>query len=338
MAKTPFIDLKSEDILSAHVSGIQHAVNKLEEALNMKTATKTNHPLVAVTDQEDATLHNFIYEGTIRNWLTSPLIVIKRNGVTVDPSEYELQAPYGAVVFKNQQNASDAITANFTHVINQAQAFTDVDTKIAKLVIPSGLQMPGTYMTHAIGGIKPATLATAVDAGSKNLDFFPFFVSNPMTFDQMMIMYAKNTGGTYTRMGIYSSNVDLPYQLLAETGKVMNPGTDPVAPGFTMVTGTFSTDLVLQPGLYYIARWQDSGISYNGLNWNQAVNLGNAFGTVSNASQFGGYREYGFGGFRVTADYPNGLPATAPAIGSAASDLRYLERDNFASPWVRRKA
>ncbi len=37
MTEIHFQDLKSEGILSAHISGIQHSINKVESALNLKS-------------------------------------------------------------------------------------------------------------------------------------------------------------------------------------------------------------------------------------------------------------------------------------------------------------
>jgi hypothetical protein len=45
MAKTPFKDLGSVEILSGHISGLQHALNKIEEVLNMRTNVATQHKL-----------------------------------------------------------------------------------------------------------------------------------------------------------------------------------------------------------------------------------------------------------------------------------------------------
>lgn len=126
MAKTPYSDVGSEDILSAHLSGLQHDINKIQEVLNMKTAEARNFELKPVTDQDDPSLRFRIYEGDLRNWLLDPLPVIYRNGVRVNESQYELKAPYGAIVFKTQQKASDRITADFTYVIGESDVIGNV--------------------------------------------------------------------------------------------------------------------------------------------------------------------------------------------------------------------
>ena len=133
MAKTPFVDLGSQNILSAHISGVQHSLNKVEEVLGMKTAAKTGHVLTAVADQADATLHNFIYEGSIRNWLNVPSPVVKRNGQIVPQNEYEIQPAYGVVVFNVQQDPADEITADFTHVTNDSSVIDNLDARVTNI-------------------------------------------------------------------------------------------------------------------------------------------------------------------------------------------------------------
>lgn len=133
MAQTPYHDLRTEDILAAHISGIQHSINKIEQILNLKTASKTAQLLTPVTDQLDPSMHYRIYEGTDRNWLEAPAPVIKRNGTVVPSSEYIIQPAYGVVVFHVQQSPSDSITADYTYVINQSTKIESIDSSISSL-------------------------------------------------------------------------------------------------------------------------------------------------------------------------------------------------------------
>lgn len=345
MTITPFVDVKSEDILSAHISGIQHAVNKIETILNMKTTSATGHVLLAVTDQEDATLHNFIYEGTIRNWLANP--VIKRNGTTVPASEYTISPAHGVVVFKDQQNANDVITADITYVSGGSQTIDDINAKFAFRMVNPPFIVPGAYITHSCVAPTVDTLAkintdgtSPNSCGSKTMDLFPFFVSQQTTFDQMMIIYEKGLGATNVRMGIYTAVNGMPGTLLAQTAPTSVP-TDPVLPAYTLLTAAFASgDLVLPAGMYYLARWQDGDASIRGLMYKDTISLGTSFGyPITGGSQLGNPpRTYGFGGFRATVDYgATGLPASPPAIGTGTADLKYLERSTYCSPWIRKK-
>ena len=84
MAKTPYHDLSTQDILSAHISGLQHDIGKLQEVLDLQTAEVSGHELEPVNDQQDPALRYRIYEGSIRGWLENPSPVIYRNGSQVD--------------------------------------------------------------------------------------------------------------------------------------------------------------------------------------------------------------------------------------------------------------
>lgn len=338
MAQTPFKDITSENILSAHVSGVQHAINKIELALNMKTFTKTNEPLQAVTDQQDATLHNFIYEGSVRNWLLSPIPVVKRNGVVVSADEYTLHAAQGAILFKQQQNATDVITADFTYVFESSQKLEDLNNRFSKFAKFATLHAPGTYMTNSPNGAAQLYTSLPTDAGSKTLDLFPFIVTQPTTFDNMGIPYGKTTGGTYTILSLYASDDnDRPSTLLAQTGKIANPAIDPAVGQFVFINSAIP-EITLQPGVYWLGRYQDANIHYYGVEVNETYCLGNAFGDFANSSQFGGAKSYGFYGYRINTDYSTGMPNTLPTLGNGAADLRYLERNAIANPWIRRKA
>jgi hypothetical protein len=313
MAKTPFVDLKSEDILSAHISGIQHAINNLENVLNMRTATKTGHVLVAVTDQDDATLHNFIYEGTIRNWITA---VIKRGGQVVPASEYTLQAPYGAVIFKTQQNASDVITADITHVVAESKFKEAVN--FLPMVGPIG-----SWVTHAATG---GAYGTGVSTLGNTIDAFPFVVLRTTTYDKMMFEIGTVVG-TKGMMGIYTDNDGFPSQFVAGTTEIdmatVGVKEAPFANG----------DVTLEPGMYWLARYHNGGASFNkGLPATSAIPLGDitdpAILSTVGAGPAGGVRS-------ATVTYASAFPVTFPTI---AAGSKYLYRSFYASPWIHRKA
>jgi conjugal transfer/entry exclusion protein len=133
MAITPYRDLKTEDILAAHISGLQHSVNKIEEVLNMKTQIVINETLYPVTDQDDPSLRYRIYEGKIRGWLDNPAPVIYRNGEVVPASEYVISPGHGVVVFHQQQLSTDEISADFDCVIAESSVLEQILQQIADL-------------------------------------------------------------------------------------------------------------------------------------------------------------------------------------------------------------
>lgn len=134
MVNTPYKDLGSQDILSAHISGIQHDINKVQELLDMQTDSVEGHELVAVNDQDDPALRYRIYEGTIRNWLDDPKPVIYRNGSTVDENEYSLQSPYGVIVFHEQQSSGDEIVADFSYINSNSKTINDIENNINSII------------------------------------------------------------------------------------------------------------------------------------------------------------------------------------------------------------
>lgn len=128
MAKTPYTDLSTQDILSAHISGLAHSVNKIEDVLNMKTVSVTNVTLNAVVDQQDTSIRYRIYEGSIRNWTAFTLY---RNGTVVDAAEYTAQGGYGVVVFHTQQLPTDVITADITYIDASSTRLETIETNVS---------------------------------------------------------------------------------------------------------------------------------------------------------------------------------------------------------------
>lgn len=242
MAQTPFHDLGSTDILAAHISGLQHAINKIEQVLNMRTASITGHQLVPVTDQDDPNLRYRIYEGTIRNWLEDPEPVIKRDGQVVSPSEYTVYPAYGVVVFNQQQPPNAQITADFSYVAGQSEVVNWLLLNAAY-----AFQRVGLWRTNNVGAAASSALSTAADA----LDVYPFPVPYTMSFDRIGVNVATaGAAGAKARLGIYADNGQVyPGALVLDAGEVALDST-----GAKSIT----INVTLQPGLYWLARIQNS--------------------------------------------------------------------------------
>lgn len=337
MAKTPYGKLGSEEILSAHLNGIQRSVNNLEEVLNMKTASKTGMALTPYVDMVDKSARYRIYEGLDSNWLYSPAPIVKRNSILVDPAEYELQAEYGVVIFHVQQNANDAITADYTHIVNQSTRIEDVESRIATLEQGGGSSnsllndlvkhYPGTYRSH---GISPQNTVSSVLVLPNSMDLFPFKAYESIICDMMGAQVATAATGALTTFAIYTDSNGYPGTLTAQTGTV-----DCSTVGWKEVVFS-SGNITLNPGNYWIARFANSGIAYHGLGPSgiypvpSAPPIGTA--TINNSSGLGA----GVGGIRYGSTFgtTGTFPTTFPVIGSGP---QYLERNAYASPWVRRK-
>lgn len=117
MGKTNFQDPGSTEIMSTHISGLQEAVNKIEESLVMDTVAETDVVLSEVFISEDDRYRIFQAPAGKRNWLASPAPVIKKNGVVIG-SGFTIDYGGGAVIFNPSLTGSDTVTASFTSTIN----------------------------------------------------------------------------------------------------------------------------------------------------------------------------------------------------------------------------
>ena len=208
MANTPYERLGSEDILSAHVNGIQYSIGNIETALKLGTAKVTGARLSPVVDMEDSSLRYRIYEADKRGWLKTPAPVIYRGGTVVSPDEYTLQPAYGVIVFTVQQPASAVITASFTHVAGDSERLKEIEvatSKINKIATDldtldgkvSGIDTRLTTVENSSGsggGEGPVALPTQMGASPLYLsgsyishfrkDYRPFTNDNPSDYNK----------------------------------------------------------------------------------------------------------------------------------------------------------
>lgn len=364
MAKTPYNSLKSEDILAAHISGLQTDINKIQEVLDMKTSTRSGHSLEPVTDQEDPALRYRIYEATERNWLESPTPTIYRNGLEVPSDEYILHAPYGVVVFHEQQNSEHNITADFTHVIGGSNKVDSIDGKISDLEsdvsgldtrvtdleeAPSGgmsnlgvtpIFTSGSYVSHQRRNYFEASQDSAEDntgdpyalepafnilVEGGTLDAFPMPIYETTTFSRAGIMLGDGTGyPVRVRIGVYSDDNGRPGDLIYGTNDII------VSPGEWGYQDNIN--LTLEPGFYWIARQDKSDCQWNGLNRRSAINIQrfDAESFLQNlAERPNPFTLYG--GYRAT-DVPwtddTSMPSTYPSQGELFS------RTAYGTPWL----
>jgi hypothetical protein len=210
MVKTPFHDLGSVEILSAHISGLQHAVNKLEEILDLETETVSGLVLTPVADQDDPSLHYRIYEGSVRNWLEDPAPVVYRDGDVVPQDEYDIYPAYGAVIFHEPQGAEAVITADVTYVKAASarlgqydEALSWIEPALDWLLGHLILHRPGFWRANNVTSsdlVPSATLANV-------LDVVPFLVLTQTRFDRIAInVSTAGAAGTQARLGIYRDN------------------------------------------------------------------------------------------------------------------------------------
>jgi len=303
MAQTPFKDLGSVDILAGHVSGLQHAVNKLEAVLNMRTASVTDHVLTPVADQDDPNLRYRIYEGTIRNWLESPAPVIKRNGQVVSTSEYTVYPAYGVVVFHEQQPSNAQITADVTYITSQSEVL-DWLTRYN----PFAFQRIGMWRANNVGAGMQIALSVKPDA----LDCIPFPVPYTMSFDAIGIRVATGDTGAKVRLGVYADTGELyPGTLILDAGEV---AADTAGPKI------LSINLTLPRGLYWLARVQTGSATLYGMASEAVLPIGMDDSLVDEPMT----------AWRVDAAY-GPLPSTYPSGGT-------LRWGAMPAVWLRRSA
>lgn len=367
MAKTPYQNLSTQDILSGHLSGVQSDINKIQEILDMKTKNVTGHQLNAVRNQDDVSLRYIIYEGNIRNWLDEPTPIIYRNGIEVDASEYELQAPYGLIVFQEQQSSSDTITADFSYIVSESNKIEEMDSKVEEVDSHvsnvddrvktlednegdsggSG-ELPSNY--NILGGVSPFYMSSDSYLSHQKRNYDPLTKegynteSHEPAFNTLVygdtldvFPFPITTETTFKQAGIMlgdaaSSSVDVRIGLYRDNGNLY-PGE------LVFQTDTISVEPdswgyadineTIPAGLYWIAR-HDGGTAYwNGLNQNSVINIQkfNAETFLRNLAE----RPNPFsvnGGYRVTNVSFGEIPSTFP------SDIEPFSRGTYGSPWL----
>lgn len=353
MAKTPYIDLKSEDILSAHVSGLQHSINKIESVLNMKTASASGHDLTPVDDQDDPSLRYRIYEGTIRGWLNNPDPVIYRNGSAVDPGEYSISPGHGVIVFEQQQTSTDKITADFQYITDKSTRMDNVEADIGALdtrVVEAEADIEelkkssggGSDNGGSGGSLVPIPLkrspktlffnirpekissdltkpATNILMAAGKMDAIPIIIDQRVMISRMRMIGGPGAPGGNALMGIYGDNQITPGDLLAQTNV------------FTHGAGTQNINLIepvyLDPGLYWLVRWGAEGLRLEGYTYESDVHI--TFEGISNNLKDDNSGSYSYPVVGVRSPVLTGLtslPDPFPPVGTGSDDSKYLCR------------
>lgn len=305
MAKTPFKDLGSVEILSGHINGLQHAINKIEEILDMRTNIATQHQLNPVADQDEPALRYRIYEGTIRNWLEDPAPVIYRDGSVVQPTEYTVYPAYGVVVFNEQQSPTSQITADFSYVEAQSQTVKNLYVPINALF----WHPPGTWRGN---GFSAAGVDVVVAANKA--DALPFVVPERTRYTGIGF-YILSAAGTKGRAALYTDNNAYPGDLIADFGEFSTS---------TVGWKSINIDITLDPGIYWVARNTDGGPAFVGFRESSVLCL-----PFNPSGPYDGTPVAPVGGYRI--DMPFGaFPETFPTGAS------YLRRTVYAGFFFRR--
>ncbi len=130
MAKTNFQDPGSTEVRSTHISGLQEAVNKIEESLAMDSEAETDVVLSELYIDEDDRYRIYQAPAGKRNWLASPAPVIKKNGGTISTG-FTIDYGGGAVIFNPSLTGTDTVTASFKRIKSKSIVMEDLNTLIS---------------------------------------------------------------------------------------------------------------------------------------------------------------------------------------------------------------
>lgn len=116
MAKTNWQDPQTSEIVSPDISGLQEAVKKIEESINVDTVFEENISLTEVFISNDDRCRIYQAPEGKRNWLLSPAPVIKKNGdVIID--DFQINYGGGAIIFTAPIEETDILTADATYTV-----------------------------------------------------------------------------------------------------------------------------------------------------------------------------------------------------------------------------
>ncbi|WP_294402644.1 hypothetical protein [uncultured Clostridium sp.] len=349
MSKTPYTKLTSEDILSAHITGLGYAINNIETVLNMDTTTITDVQMDAVKDMSDSSDRYRIYECSKRCWLTSPAPVIKRNGTKVASTEYAIQPAYGTIVFHQQQKSSDSITVSATVVNGTSAVIKRINDAIAEIkngITGGGSSSDGTtvattedsvdigivsrYITNSCDGGKVPDSSGYTSGGmavpTGTYEAFPFIIKAPCKVDHIRIeCMGASVSGVFLRACIYKADpVTGNPKEYVKRGKAKAEMSG--ATGYKYV---YFDGANLEPGLYYIAMYFSGTSSVKGLKNANCIGLNLGDNYKSKINNSGNYPK--ISSIRTAS----GQPADFPENTNFPTIQYYCGREATASPQIK---
>lgn len=140
MSKIVMNDPGSSQARSPLIAGLTEAVNKLSGALDLKTATLTDFPLVEVGGfMGDTDGSGKMFQAPLGNklWLETPAPVIKKNGTVITPSADNFTIDYlgGSIVFERGTSIEDGdvITVDVTYIVDESNKLDEMaDSRITE--------------------------------------------------------------------------------------------------------------------------------------------------------------------------------------------------------------
>lgn len=161
--KTNWQDPQTSEIRSTHISGLQDAVGKIEDILEVQLEAETGVTLTEVYISD--TDRYRIYQAPLgkRNWAASPAPVIYKNGVQIT-SGFTIDYGGGAIILSPAATSTDVFTADFSRV--KTDGGNRLDKHLTDAINVKAFGASGSTQTTTgdiTAGSAELTLASAID-------------------------------------------------------------------------------------------------------------------------------------------------------------------------------
>lgn len=182
MSKVNWQDPGSGEIISPHVSGLQEAVGKIEDAIQMKTKALTGVALSEVYISDTNRYRIYQAPAGSRNWASNPVPVIKKNAAIISTG-FEIDYGGGAVIFNPPILGTDVITADVTVLDNMVDGTGIAAFKLVSAVLNAGAidvtLGPGrAFFTGGTIVDKSANSTYSIPAVTINTNYFIYLKSD----------------------------------------------------------------------------------------------------------------------------------------------------------------
>lgn len=129
MVKTNWQDPGSSKIVSTHIAGLQEAIAKIEDLLDINIIAESNLQMTEVFIKDTDRYRIFQVANGKKNWLVSPAPVIKKNGIIITDG-FSIEYGGGAIILTTNALSTDVFTADATHTINSSEKIAALYTSV----------------------------------------------------------------------------------------------------------------------------------------------------------------------------------------------------------------
>jgi hypothetical protein len=173
MAKTNWQDPGSSEVRSTHISGLQEAVGKIEDVLDLKLQAETAVPLTEVYISELDRYRIYQAPAGKRNWASTPSPVIKKNGVVIS-SGFTIDYGGGAIIVSPSATSTDTFTADVSYTKTADNALAAHKADGASTTTKGHVQLNNTVTSTSTTQAATANaVKTAYDKGNHSHPYAP---------------------------------------------------------------------------------------------------------------------------------------------------------------------